>query len=188
MTASLFVIPSRFQVVNGIDGLDAGVRLLPFALVSGYGAIVGSTLAGRFKLPPIFIAAGGSGLQVLGFALLGTLPATQEIVVRTYGFQVLAGFGCGITYQCFYISMPVVAERQDAGKHLTATIIPQIKANIIRSGGDGSSDPVPHDGRSSRPCHCYIRVQWPCPSCAGEARDQECRGAGVAFCIRIEHF
>jgi hypothetical protein len=71
-------------------------------------------MAGRFRLPPIFVAIGGSALQVLGFALLGTLPYTHNILPRTYGFQVIAGFGCGVTYQSFYITMPVVATRGNA--------------------------------------------------------------------------
>ncbi|RYC58927.1 hypothetical protein CHU98_g7291 [Xylaria longipes] len=63
--------------------------------------------------PPVYLLILGSTLQVLGFALIATLPSTLEIPSRIYGFQILAGWGCGINFSLLFILIPVVNEKCD---------------------------------------------------------------------------
>lgn len=112
----MFIIPQRFQLVYGTSGLDAGVRLIPFTVVIPVSSIVASTLAGKLKVPPLYLLLVGSCFQVLGFALLGTLPSTLEIPARIYGFEILAGWGCGINFALLFILIPWVNDKRDHGK------------------------------------------------------------------------
>ncbi|TRX98985.1 hypothetical protein FHL15_000327 [Xylaria flabelliformis] len=109
----MFILPQRFQLVYGTSGLDAGVRLIPFSAVIPIGSIFASVLGGKHKIPPVYLLILGSVLQVLGFALIGTLPSTLEIPSRIYGFQVIAGWGCGINFSLLFILIPLINEKRD---------------------------------------------------------------------------
>lgn len=58
----------------------------------------------------------GSIMQIIGFAFLGTLPKTLTIPTRTYGLEVLAGFGCGINFLMVLLMIPLVTAEMDNGK------------------------------------------------------------------------
>ncbi|KAI0485706.1 putative multidrug resistance protein fnx1 [Xylaria cf. heliscus] len=109
----MFILPQRFQLVYGTSGLDAGVRLIPFSAVIPIGSIFASILGGKHKVPPVYLLLLGSVLQVLGFALIGTLPSTLEIPSRIYGYQILAGWGCGINFSLLFILIPLINEKRD---------------------------------------------------------------------------
>ena len=111
----MFIIPQRFQLVYGTSGLDAGVRLIPFTAAIPVSSIFASTLAGKYKVPPLYLIIAGSCLQVLGFALMGTLPSTFDIPSRIYGFQFIAGWGCGINFSLLFLMVPFVIEKRDQG-------------------------------------------------------------------------
>lgn len=112
---SVYQLPQRFQVVNGLTGLEAGVRLIPFTLSSPVGTGVAASVAGRLKISPIYIILAGALLQVVGFALLRTLPITTELLPRTYGFEIIAGFGCGMNLALLFVVIPGVVEARDQG-------------------------------------------------------------------------
>ncbi|KAI1139297.1 putative multidrug resistance protein fnx1 [Hypoxylon sp. FL0543] len=109
----MFIMPQRFQLVYGTSGLDAGVRLIPFTVVIPVSSIFASGIAGKLKVPPLYLLIVGSCFQVLGFALLGTLPSTLTIPPRIYGFEILAGWGCGINFALLFIMIPWVNEKPD---------------------------------------------------------------------------
>lgn len=110
---AVFQLPQRFQLVNGLSGLDGGVRLIPFTFASPVGTGIAAGMATKFKVPPIFVILTGSILQIIGFALLGTLPATTELLPRTYGYEVIAGFGCGMNLALLFVMIPQVVELRD---------------------------------------------------------------------------
>lgn len=116
MTVTVFQLPQRFQIINGLSSVDAGVRLVPFGVTVPIGAMLGSRIAGNLRVPPIFVAIGGAIFQVVGFALLSRLPSTPQIPPSVYGFQVLCGIGVGATYQSLYILVPLIVGMKDQGK------------------------------------------------------------------------
>ncbi|KAI1638591.1 putative multidrug resistance protein fnx1 [Biscogniauxia mediterranea] len=116
----MFIIPQRFQLVYGTSGLQAGVRLIPFTAIIPISSIFASILAGKLKIPPLYIIIAGSCLQVIGFALLGTLPLTLEIPARIYGCQVIAGWGCGMNFALLFVMIPFVNETRDRAVALGA--------------------------------------------------------------------
>ncbi|KAJ3580399.1 hypothetical protein NPX13_g165 [Xylaria arbuscula] len=117
---SVYQLPQRFQLVNGLSGLDAGVRLIPFTLASPVGTGFAASVAGRLKIAPIWIIITGAALQVVGFSLLGTLPHTLDILPRTYGFEIIAGFGCGMNLALLFVIIPNVVDDRDKAVALGA--------------------------------------------------------------------
>ena len=113
-------LPQRFQLVNGLSNLDAGIRLLPFGGSFPFGAVFSANAASKCKVPGPYLAMLGAAIQVVGFALLSQLQAKEEIDPAIYGYQVLCGVGTGMSYQILYLMVPFVAEQRDKGLYLSA--------------------------------------------------------------------
>ncbi|KAI0396977.1 major facilitator superfamily domain-containing protein [Xylariaceae sp. FL0594] len=111
----MFIIPQRFQLVYGTSGLEAGVKLIPFTITIPFGAIVASSLAGKLKIPALYIVICGSILQGIGFSILATLPLTLSIPARIYGGEILAGLGGGFNFSLLFVMIPFVNESRDRG-------------------------------------------------------------------------
>lgn len=99
----------------------AGVRLLPFSVSSPIGSIVSSIVAGKMKIPPIYMVIGASSLQVVGFALLSTLPVSETTSKAQYGYEIIAGFGCGVNISTLMLMTPFSVEKRDQGKWLSCS-------------------------------------------------------------------
>ena len=115
----IFLIPQRFQVVNGTSPLGAGTRLLPFTCACPIGSIAASILSKK-KVPPIYLVIAGSCLQVLGFALLSTAPTAMHMSRAQYGYQSIAGTGVGINIITLILMAPFCVEKRDRGTRVCA--------------------------------------------------------------------
>lgn len=113
-TVAVFQIPQRSQIVNGASPLGAGIRLLPFAFASPVGSIVSAMIAGKLKVPPIYLVLIASTLQVIGFTLLSTLPTSGGFLSHAqYGYEVIAGFGVGVNISTLMLMTPFSVEKRD---------------------------------------------------------------------------
>lgn len=113
---TIFQLPQRFQVVDNATALQAGLRLIPFTVFAPVGSIISAMLAGKMKIPPIYLVMAASSLQVIGFALLSTLSLTEITSSAQYGYQVIAGFGVGINISTLILMTPYsVKENRDKG-------------------------------------------------------------------------
>ncbi|KAK7948856.1 uncharacterized protein PG986_009742 [Apiospora aurea] len=113
LTVTNLQIPQRFQLVGGYSSLDAGVRLIPFGVGLSAGTILSANVAKRSKVPTIYTVMVGALLQILGYALLATGGSYIDIPPGVYGYQVIAGLGCGISFQTLILNIPHVAEKRD---------------------------------------------------------------------------
>lgn len=113
---TIFQLPQRFIVVDQVSTLNAGIRLIPFTLASPFGSAISAAVAGKAKIPPIHIVIFASALQVVGFALLSTLPTSSVTTNAQYGYQVIAGFGVGINISTLVIMTPYMVEPRDKGE------------------------------------------------------------------------
>ncbi|KAI1850144.1 hypothetical protein JX266_004523 [Neoarthrinium moseri] len=138
----MFILPQRFQIVYGLSGLDAGVRLIPFSFAIPVATIFAAGLAGKKKIPLMYIFISGACLQVVGFALLGTLPLTPGIPARIYGYELIAGWGCGMNFSLLTIALPLVNENRDRATSMAAgaqfrlmgsTIVLSISTSVFNS-------------------------------------------------------
>jgi predicted MFS family arabinose efflux permease len=114
-------IPQGFQLVCGLSSLDAGVRLIPFGVGLSAGTILSAAVAKRTKVPTIYSVMLGSLLQIVGYALLATTESFIAIPPGVYGYQVIAGLGCGISFQALILNIPLVAEKRDHCKYKAFT-------------------------------------------------------------------
>ncbi|KAF7914938.1 hypothetical protein BELL_0327g00030 [Botrytis elliptica] len=111
---TIFQLPQRFQVVDGISALNAGFKLIPFTVLAPVGSVISAILAGKVKIPPIYLVLIASCIQVIGFALLSTLPTAAAASPAQYGYQVIAGFGIGINISTLILMTPYsVADPRD---------------------------------------------------------------------------
>lgn len=91
-----YTIPLRFQLVNGQTPSEAGIKLLPFLCSSAVGAFVGGGANSRRNNVPYTLMASAIFIT-LGIGLMATLSHSFGIESKQYGFQVLIGFGIGMT-------------------------------------------------------------------------------------------
>ncbi|KAJ4401503.1 hypothetical protein N0V82_010863, partial [Gnomoniopsis sp. IMI 355080] len=67
----------------------------------------------KLKVPAIYLVLVGCVCQVVGYALLSTVGVSLKIEAAVYGYMVLCGFGCGLTYFMLWITVPFVTEKRD---------------------------------------------------------------------------
>lgn len=115
-TVAVIEIPQRFQAVNALSPLQAGLRFLPFALSSPVGAGISSVFVSKLKVPPVVIVILGSILQTIGAALMSTLPASQIIIAENYGYQIILGFRLSLNIAGLMVLTPFVVEKRDLGQ------------------------------------------------------------------------
>ena len=79
------------------------------------GILTSSVVAGRLKIPPVYIIAAAGVMQIMGFALLSTLVDIEKVMAAQYGYQVLAGLGAGSSTCMVLILTPFSTELRDQG-------------------------------------------------------------------------
>ncbi|KAL7621663.1 hypothetical protein AAE478_008990 [Parahypoxylon ruwenzoriense] len=119
-------LPQRFQLVNGLSPVDAGVRMLPLLLLSASGAGLGGIISKKHNIS-WYVLTSSLGLQLIGLGLMTTLPTnSNEIPVKQYGFQAILGLGFGLTLSCLVIvAQTEVKDDYDVG--ITISAITQIR-------------------------------------------------------------
>ncbi|RDW89982.1 uncharacterized protein DSM5745_01757 [Aspergillus mulundensis] len=113
LTICVIELPQRYQTVNESSPLGAGVKLLAYALSQPVGSFICSSLAGRLKVPFVYIIMGGVVLQIVGLFLLSTIPTTIHVWTGQFGYAVLAGLGVGLAVTAVYIMVPLVVDEGD---------------------------------------------------------------------------
>ncbi|KAF2464555.1 MFS multidrug transporter-like protein [Lindgomyces ingoldianus] len=121
-TVCVIQIPQRFQAVNGLSSLDAGIRLLPFAIASPFGSALSPAICKKCKVPPVYLCFVGSALQIIGFALLSTLPDSSTTFHGQYGYQFVAGVGVGINLACLVVMAPFTVEERDKSVAMSSMV------------------------------------------------------------------
>ncbi|KAF2230324.1 MFS general substrate transporter [Viridothelium virens] len=114
--AAIFQIPQRLTYVNGTSALQAGVRFMPFTLAAPVGSVLAPTIIKAAKIPPIYLVLVAATIQVVGFALISTLPTHEAISASQYGYEIIAGFGCGINITLLILMTPYSVQLRDKGK------------------------------------------------------------------------
>ncbi|KAH7385161.1 major facilitator superfamily domain-containing protein [Phaeosphaeria sp. MPI-PUGE-AT-0046c] len=119
----IFQLPQKFQILHGATGTMAGMKTMPFTFASALGTGVSEILAK--KGPVVYVVIVLGVLQTIGFALLATLPYSASVPARTYGYQIIAGFGCGINSSTLLLLVPFVVNPRD--KAVGMAIVSQLR-------------------------------------------------------------
>ncbi len=93
---SIFVFPTRFQVVNGKSPLEAGLMLLPLLAGSAIGSTLGGVVNGK-KNRQFETLAVACLLMILGCGLETMASSEAAIDAKELGFMVFIGLGFGLS-------------------------------------------------------------------------------------------
>ncbi|TQV96693.1 MFS multidrug transporter [Cordyceps javanica] len=88
--AAIFLLPQRFQAVNGISAQRAGINLLPFTIVSPVFSVLCGMLLAKVQKVATMVLVVSSVCTVIGIIMLGTLSSSPQVFeLKTYGFEVI---------------------------------------------------------------------------------------------------
>ena len=94
--ASIVLLPQRFQAVDGMSPMSAGIHLLPFTIVSPLFSIVCGVVLGKAQKSAIYLMMAGAALTVVGVALIGSIPSgATSLSPEVYGYEVVLAAGSG---------------------------------------------------------------------------------------------
>ncbi|KAI5257952.1 MFS general substrate transporter [Aureobasidium subglaciale] len=114
---AIFRLPLQFQIVNGLNSLEAGVDLLPLLGSVAIGSILGG-LTMEHTFPALAVS---TALMAIGAGLLSTLSVHTGVQNRTYGYELLLGLGTGISVSTSTVFANISTRSDDKGD-LHATI------------------------------------------------------------------
>jgi hypothetical protein len=130
-TVAVIQIPLRFQAVGNFSPLQAGIRLLPYAILNPVGSIMAPWIAKRFQIPPIFIMLFGASIQIVGTALMSTTPTTKHVTAAYYVYEGIAGLGTGLNLACLIVMTPFAADKKDKAVAMSAMVQARILGGAL---------------------------------------------------------
>ncbi|KAF2015122.1 MFS general substrate transporter [Aaosphaeria arxii CBS 175.79] len=113
MTIASIQLPQRYQLINKSSPLGAGVKFLAYGIPFPVGVVVPTILAGRIRLPFTYILMLGTILQIVGFALLSTVPSSVDTWPGQFGYSCIAGLGGGITGGLYNFLVPLSIDKKE---------------------------------------------------------------------------
>ncbi|KAF5673620.1 major facilitator superfamily domain-containing protein [Fusarium circinatum] len=94
--AAIILLPQRFQSVNGLSALSAGLKMLAFTLVSPVFSMACGVALSKKPLAVYILLFTGAALTTLGMGLLSSLPDSGPVSNPAYGYEVILGVGLGL--------------------------------------------------------------------------------------------
>ncbi|KAL6415939.1 hypothetical protein AUP68_00145 [Ilyonectria robusta] len=122
-------LPFYFQAVKGANAQASGIDILPYGITNSVATVIAGslmTLTG-FYVPFMWL---GSAISVTGSGLLYTLSASSPLG-QWFGYQVLAGAGCGMSIQVPILAIQVVLSTVDIPLGTTLVILAQCFGGAI---------------------------------------------------------
>lgn len=136
LNVDIYYLPLFFQFTAGIDALDVAVRLLPFVCLIIFATMLSGALLPKYNLYAAWYTASGI-IALVGSALLARINSTTP-TRDIYGFQVLAGLGCGLTFQAAYAIALVKAPMEKASAVLSFINVAQLGGAALSLATAGS--------------------------------------------------
>ncbi|CAI7669000.1 unnamed protein product [Penicillium bialowiezense] len=118
----------------------AGVRLLGYSGVTGFASIFAILFSTRLHVPFLPILIFSALANIIGCALLSTLPVSNEWPASGYGYEILAGCGMGIAYAISIFALPYMLDPKDVQeasgvivqmRYLGSSVGVSISSNIL---------------------------------------------------------
>ncbi|KAK7696931.1 hypothetical protein SLS64_014060 [Diaporthe eres] len=120
----IFNFPLRSQTVNLDSPSTASVRLLPMLGALAVGSFLGGAASSKVNRTfHTFVT--GTALVTLGVGLLSTVSSSLEVDKKIYGFEVIAGFGIGLTFST--VSLMTTKETEVEDHAVAQGIVSQVR-------------------------------------------------------------
>lgn len=100
LNVNIYYLPLHFQFTNGVGPIEVAVRLLPFVCLIIFSSLLSGAFLPKFNLYAAWCFAPGI-IALVGSALLVRISASTP-ARDIYGYEVLIGAGCGLTFQAAY--------------------------------------------------------------------------------------
>ncbi len=97
---NLYYLPLFFEFTKGDGAIKVAARLLPFTILMIFSSLFSGLLFPKFSLYAAWYVISGT-IALVGSALLFTISADTPLG-NIYGYEVLIGLGCGLTFQAAY--------------------------------------------------------------------------------------
>jgi MFS family permease len=117
---SIYILPIYFQSVHGVSPIQSGVRNIPYIVALVLGLSIAGYTAATTGIATPWIPL-GAVLATIATGLLYTLDADTGMG-RWIGYQVLAGFGYGFSFQIPITVVQAIAPEEDLAM-ITATVL-----------------------------------------------------------------
>ncbi|KAH6884450.1 major facilitator superfamily domain-containing protein [Thelonectria olida] len=129
MMTQAYHLPFYFQAVKGVNAQESGVDILPHGVTVSIATLISGTLITvlGYYVPFMWL---GSALFVTGGGLLSTLSQSSSLA-KWFGFEVLAGFGYGLTVQVPVFAAQVVLNAGDLPIGTTLVLLFQCLGGAI---------------------------------------------------------
>ncbi|KAH8772688.1 putative MFS multidrug transporter [Diaporthe sp. PMI_573] len=111
MMIMVYYLPIYFQAIKGVNAVDSGIRLLPMVLPMVVSSIATGILISKIGYYTPFML-GGIVLLSIGAGLLTTLQVGTG-QGKWIGYQVIYGFGMGLTFQAPNLAAQTVLPTAD---------------------------------------------------------------------------
>lgn len=140
MMILVYFLPIWFQAIRGVSAVDSGIRLLPMLLPMVFASIGTGIFVSKvgYYTPPMLI---GACLMPIGVGLLTTLQVDSSNG-KWIGYQILFGFGLGMTFQAPNLAAQTVLTKMDVpigtslmffGQLLGGAIFISVGQNVLNS-------------------------------------------------------
>ncbi|KAH8879974.1 MFS general substrate transporter, partial [Thozetella sp. PMI_491] len=107
-------LPQRFQTVSGMSVLDAGLRLIPFSVSGAFSSALANLICSRARVAPLYFLVFGATLDILGNALLSSLPVSSTVFPgQGYAYEIITAAGIGTTFGILVLATPFMVEPRD---------------------------------------------------------------------------
>jgi hypothetical protein len=136
----VYFLPVWFQAIRGVSAVDSGIRLLPMLLPMVFASIGTGIFVSKvgYYTPPMLV---GTCLMTIGVGLLTTLQVDTGSG-KWIGYQILYGFGLGMTFQAPNLAAQTVLPKRDVpigtslmffGQLLGGAIFISIGQNVLNN-------------------------------------------------------
>jgi EmrB/QacA subfamily drug resistance transporter len=96
MFGSIFLLSQFFQVVQGMNPFEAGLRVLPWTAMPAFVAPIAGGLSGRIGARPILVA--GMSLMAIGLAWVAAVTTPVVAYVTLVPAFIVSGVGMGLFF------------------------------------------------------------------------------------------
>lgn len=110
--AIIIVLPERFQIVNGVDSLMAGIHLLPLLGACAFGSFLAGAISSKRNRTSLTLML-ASTLQCVSLACFTTVKNVLSAIAVTYAWQIIFGLGIGLSFASVTILTSVRAHPAD---------------------------------------------------------------------------